>query len=232
VHRSVIAFLTFLIALVLWAPDGSAQSTDSASGRVYSVSAFIYEDNRLIGAPVLTVREGVTGLITRNEGASFAFEVNVVRAGADAAARFGRPAEPDELHVEGAIYFADQASWREVIAPAMLVGLDRRATVEQDIYGQNFRRAGADDFIDSVTVEILVTEVDESWFENAGQPEADCSIDTLASPMSPDFLVETAAQTTGSDDNCCTTSCFTCCNACCCDSANCNACCCAQGGAP
>ncbi|MGJ3232215.1 MAG: hypothetical protein ACFE0P_10485 [Oceanicaulis sp.] len=158
--RTIGAGLAAVLFTGLFSVNAAGQPAEDR--RVYSVSAFVYESGELIGAPVLTVREGVTGMLAQGEERGFALEVTVARASTETAARFGRAPLPQEVVLEGRLHFPEQGAWRQIAEPTVLASLDERALVEHDVYARNYRRDGAEDFVDTIKLEFLVTEVDAS----------------------------------------------------------------------
>lgn len=225
--------LLFWVALLFGASVSAQEPTPG--DRVFTVSAFIYENGELLGMPSFTVQEGNAAAVATRDGEQYALEVRIAPPSEEQLAAFGNT-ERLLLNASTQVFVPDLAldEWRVIATPQMLVSDGQRSRVEIDTSGQDYRRDGAQDYIDEVRIDLIVTEVDETWFDQADSEKSlkTCSIDQIEGPKSLALsaaVVQVGGFPTIGDGDCCSNGCLTCCGSgptCCADPANCASGCC------
>lgn len=220
-HITMVALLSLVAALLQPGPP------QEASDKVFSASAFVYEDGELLGAPTLTLREGLSGSVMVEGQSAYALELTVRRATLDDIQAFQLSDAAGRLSASARVLLPQDGDWREVARPTILLSEGSRGAATSDIYSQNFRRTAQDSYSQTVTVELVVTEVDESWlYQSGGQKAiASCSFDTLEDTKSTSNAASEGLVAAAGGD-CCDNGCIRCCGGCCSDAANCRAGCC------
>ncbi len=159
--RLVASLLSLVLVSLL--SDPAVGQDRLSNHRVFTVSAFVYENGDLLGTPTFTVREGAPGSIATHNGLPYALEVHIETPDPDQLAQLGDP-EGDHLSASARVFVPDEIldEWRLIAAPHLLVQERSQASVEVDTSGQNYRREGATGYINQIRVDLSVTEVDES----------------------------------------------------------------------
>lgn len=224
----------FLVSLLT---DPAVGQDRLSNHRVFTVSAFVYENGDLLGTPTFTVREGAPGSIAMHNSLPYALEVRIETPNPDQLAQFGDP-EGEHLSASARVFVPHEIvdEWRLTAAPQLLVQERRQASVEVDTSGQNYRRQGATGYTDQIRVDLSVTEVNETWFDQGGVEKSvrTCAIESLPGPKTLAASAALAVSQSGGmptigDGDCCSNGCLTCCGTgptCCADPANCASGCC------
>lgn len=224
--RALITCIFVLLGTVLAVPYAVAQSNAAAPAeRVYTVSGFIFENGALIGAPTITVREGDTATMTTRNGAQYALELRIDTPTQERLAGYGAQGE-GFLEASARVHLPEDGldDWQLIAAPQILTRLGQRASVEVDTSGRHHRRESGSEYTDQIRLDLVISEVDESWFDQQGleKSTSSCTIDTIDAPkasMGSSMLLQAGG-------DCCDNGCIRCCGGCCSDSANCRAGCC------
>lgn len=230
-------FLLSFVSTCLGSMTASAQEDLPIPGRVFAVSAIVYENGEILGTPSFTVREGQAASVATHSGQQYALEVRIDAAAPAQLAELGDP-NGDYLSVTSRVFVPDlvRDEWRLIAEPAFIMREGRQARAEVDTSRQNYRREDTREYSDQIRVDVIVSQVDERWFLDPGHEKslASCVIESCPGPKSMAAMAGLAAAqagefpTIGDGDNCCSTGCLTCCGsrACCSDPANCPTGCC------
>ncbi|MBI1265709.1 MAG: hypothetical protein GC187_13385 [Alphaproteobacteria bacterium] len=217
----------------------SAREDLPIPGRVFAVSAIVYENGEILGTPSFTVREGQAASVATHSGLQYALEVRIDAAAPTELAELGNP-NGDYLSVASRVFVPDlgRDEWRLIAEPAFIMREGQQARAEVDTSRQNYRRQDAHEYSDQIRVDVIVSQVDERWFLDPGHEKslASCAIESYPGSKSMAAIAVLAASqaggfpTLGDGDNCCSTGCLTCCGsgACCSDPANCPSGCCVR----
>jgi len=212
-----------IAALAFGLVTAQTESVGGSEEEVYSVSAFIYENGDLIGAPTLTVRHGRPGSARVAGERGYGLEITINDASPADAEAFQLESVGTRLRADARVFLPAGNEWSELARPTFLAERGVRATAAIDTYAQSFRRSTTDDYIEQLAVELVIVEVDESWLSSNGGAKtlSDCAFDGESSPK----LLGASALSAARND-CCNTGCTRCYGGCCSDSANCRAGCC------
>lgn len=234
----VLALAFFTFAGLAVAQEASREGSEvSQADRVFTVSALVYENGELVGMPNFTVREGMAVSVASHSGQQYALEVHIANPTPDQLAQFGTP-QGEFLLASSRVFVPHETldEWRQIAAPQMLLTDGVQGRMEIDTTAQNYRREGAEQYSDRVRVDLIVSQVDASWFADAGGEKSltNCSIDSYPGPKNLATSALLAAAQAGGlpslgDGDCCSTGCLTCCETgptCCADPANCPTGCC------
>ncbi len=138
------------------------ESLGGSEEEVYSVSAFIYENGDLIGAPTLTVRKGRPGSVRVAGDRGYGLEITINDASPADAEAFQLESAGTRLRADAQVFLPSGNEWSELARPTFLVEGGVRATATIDTHAQSFRRRTTDDYIEHLAVELVIVEVDES----------------------------------------------------------------------
>lgn len=216
--RFLIALLalsfTFLTSFSLAAGQG-----ENANFRSYKIQASLFDDGRLIGQPVITLRHGEPVIMTVAKNPGYSLRLVATELPAD---QIGR-----RVSVNSEVYLRFMGSWRLVAAPNLAIPIGSSARFELGAAGRRDKPTGHPFKVQMSVVDFAPTAAQAQGFKQNACSERKEAIwrETMANKP---ITVRAQNVELQQADKCCKSGNLTCCGGdrtCCSDGVSGNACC-------
>lgn len=124
-RRSPIVAFVGLCGLLLGPAHSAVSQSTSESERTYELRGQIFDDGKLIGAPIVRLRENQPAIITLEQDGGYSLKV--IARESDSTPQYGR-----RLTVDSEVFLRKTGEWARVAAPRFTIPIGKTASFELD----------------------------------------------------------------------------------------------------
>lgn len=197
--RTVAVALTFL-AVTVSSPVFSQQTSEDVPA-LFVIQATLYDGDRIIGTPKMTLREHAPGIITATTDRGYSLHLAISEEPLDA--RYG-----PRVRVRGEVHLRRGSSWAHVASPQLITPLDQIATFQIASTARSDRQTD-----EPFRIELRVSR-SEANISRLNLRASPCSARRVAvwrAVMANNLQLPERRLATLAQGNCCQSSCLTCC---------------------